>query len=253
MQSRMPEDEAALYTEDYYNGRAEYSYNDERRLEHFERYVWKARLRRIESYVKPPADFLDVGCAFGGLALEAGRRGYRAYGLDISPDAVNGARARGLDARRGRITDDIFAPGSMDVVTMIEVIEHLADPAGSVRALRDILRPGGLAVIQTANFSGRQARSEGQDYHYYLPGHLHYFSKDNLTALLRREGFSRVDFYPGVEFGLLPKLQKSRGNFRNAKDYLKWLRIAWYHWKSKAAFGSFALTSAMVLYAVRDR
>lgn len=252
MQSKMPADESALYTEDYYSGRADYSYRDERALEQYERIVWQARLRKIKSYVPPPADFLDVGCAYGGLALEAGRQGFRAHGLDVSPDAVAGARARGLDARQGRITDG-YPQASMDVVTMIEVIEHLSDPVRSVQALRDIIRPGGLLVIQTANYAGQQAKTQGADYHYYLPGHLHYFSRKNLTGLLHRNGFSRVDFFPGVEFGLLPKLRKSRGSFQTAGDYAKWLRIGWYHLKSKAAFGDFALTSAMVLYAVRDR
>lgn len=249
----MPADDSAFYNEDYYAGRSEYSYRDERSLEDFERIVWRARLKKIKSYVKPPADFLDVGCAYGGLALEAGREGFRAYGVDVSKDAVKGARERGLDAYHGRITDQIFGARSMDVVTMIEVIEHLADPVASIEALRDIIRPGGLLVIQTANYAGQQAKSEGADYHYYLPGHLHYFSRKNLTALLHRSGFSRVDFFAGVEFGLLPKLRKSRGSFQTAADYARWLRIAWYHLKSKAALGDFALTSAMVLYAVRDR
>lgn len=251
MQSQMPVDDAALYGTDYYSGKADYSYRDERKQEHFERFVWKARLRKIKSYVPGGGDFLDVGCAYGGLALVAASEGFRAHGLDVSGEAVRGARERGLDAHQGRITDRIFKPASMDVVTMIEVIEHLANPVEAMRALGDIIRPGGLLVIQTANFAGRQAITEGAQYHYYLPGHLHYFSRQNLESLLRANGFSRIDFYPGVEFGLLPKLQKSRGSFQSAADYARWLRIAWYHIKSKAPV-SVPLTSAMVLYALRD-
>lgn len=252
MQSKMPADDSAFYTEDYYSGRADYAYHDERRQEEFERIVYQARLRKVADYVPAPADFLDVGCAYGGLALEAARAGYRAHGLDISQQAVKIAHSRGVDANQGRLTDNIFGAGSMDAVTMIEVIEHLANPAESVQALAEIIRPGGVLVIQTANYSGLQAKTQGADYHYYLPGHLHYFSRSNLTALLKRSGFSKVDFFGGVEFGLIPKLRKSRGSFQSIGDYARWLRISWYHLKSKAAFGNFALTSAMVLYAVKD-
>lgn len=252
MQARLPDRLEELYTEGYYSGNAGYTYKDERKQERFERYVWKARLNRIKEFVPTPADFLDIGCAYGGLALEAASMGYSAQGLDISEHAVQEARKRGLKAKQGRITDDLFASRSIDVATMIEVIEHLEKPRESLAALSRVIRPGGLLVIQTANFDGQQARQGGSDYHYYLPGHLFYFSKSNLTRLLKEHGFSRVLFYPGVEFGLLPKLLKSRGSFQSPGDYAKWLRISWYHAMSKVALGRFAMTSAMVLYAFRD-
>ncbi|MBL8020647.1 MAG: class I SAM-dependent methyltransferase [Leptospirales bacterium] len=252
MQASLPPRLEDLYTEGYYSGNAGYTYKDERKQERFERYVWKARLERIREFVPAPADFLDIGCAYGGLALEAASMGYSAQGLDISEHAVQEARKRGLKAKQGRLTDELFGPRSIDIATMIEVIEHLEQPRESVAALSRMIRPGGLLVIQTANFNGQQARQGGSDYHYYLPGHLFYFSKSNLTRLLKENGFSRVLFYPGVEFGLLPKLLKSRGSFQRPGDYAKWLRISWYHAMSKLALGNFAMTSAMVLYAFRD-
>lgn len=242
-----------MYDEDYYNGRSEYSYKDERKNEKYEAYVWRARLKRIAEFVPAPADFLDVGCAYGGLALEARAAGYSAKGLDISKHAVAEARKRGLDAKQGRITDHLFPSGSFDVVTMIEVIEHLEDPVSAIESLSRIIRPNGLLVVQTANFAGQQAVKEKDSYHYYLPGHLFYFSRSNLTELLHRHGFSRVVFFPGVEFGLLPKILKSRGSFQKPSDYLKWIRMSSYHAMSKIALGDFAMTSAMVLYAIKDK
>ncbi|HNJ05734.1 MAG TPA: methyltransferase domain-containing protein [Leptospiraceae bacterium] len=93
-----------MYDEDYYSGKSEYSYKDERKNEKYEAYVWRARLKRIAEFVPAPADFLDVGCAYGGLALEARASGYSAKGLDISKHAVAEARKRGLDAKQGRIS-----------------------------------------------------------------------------------------------------------------------------------------------------
>ena len=62
-------------------------------------------------------------------------------------------------------------------------------------------------------------------------------------------GFDSIIVFQPVEFGLLPKLKKSRGSFLSPWDYRAWARIAAYHWLSKIHFGDFALTSSMVIYA----
>ncbi|MEQ9363229.1 MAG: class I SAM-dependent methyltransferase [Leptospirales bacterium] len=252
MQATIPEDASELYDEDYYTGRAEYSYRDEREQRRFDRYVLDARLRTIARYAAPPADFVDVGAAFGAFVEAAQAAGYRARGLDVSEYAAADARSRGLDVRVGELIPGAFEPASVDVLTMIEVFEHLTQPRAAMRALRESMRPGGLVVVQTANFRGAQARRAGGDYHYYLPGHFYYYSSDNLRRLFAEFGFSRVKIFRPVDFALLAKLKKSRGGFTRARDYLGWLRIAWYHWKGMLHFGEYALTSSMVLYAWRD-
>ena len=247
------EDENIYYGEDYYSGRAEYSYIDERKFIPYHRHVWKARLKNIARYVAPPSDFLDIGCAFGGFALEAKQMGYRAKGLDISDYAVQYAVKSGLDAKAGKLEDIPFPENSFDIVTMIEVIEHVSDPKKAFHILSDMIRPGGLLILQTANFEGLQAKHKKSDYHYYLPGHLHYYSKSNLEKILKRFGFSRTIFYGGVDFGLMPKLLKSGGGFYKPSDYLKWIQMAVYHYKSKIRWNHFAMTSSMVMYAFRDK
>jgi len=178
-----------FYTEEYYTGKAEYAYVDERSQRRFFEAVWDARLKTIKKHVPPPADFLDVGCAFGGFALCAGKHGYRPRGLDISPYAVKEANQGGLDARVGELCDLYTSKERYDVVTLIEVIEHIADPIRAFETLSRIVRPGGLLVLQTANFDGLQAKRAGSKYHYYLPGHLYYYSKSNLRTILKRYGF----------------------------------------------------------------
>ena len=245
-------DDSKYYNEDYYAGKSEYSYIDERKQNSFHAHVWKARLKNISKFIPPPADFLDAGCSFGGFALQAKEMGYRANGLDVSEYAAEHAQKNGLKTIQGKIKSGIFPDDSFDIVTMIEVMEHVSNPDETLSALSKMIRPGGLLVIQTANFAGMQAKREKEKYHYYLPGHLYYYSRKNLTELLKKHKFSRVKFYPGVDFSLIAKLLKSRGNFHSLLDYLKWFSISWYHLKSKIAFGNFALTSSMVLYAFRD-
>lgn len=252
MQAHIPEDPSELYDESYYTCQADYSYRDERAKRRYDRYVLEARLRNIARSIAPPADFVDVGAAFGNLVEAAGAAGYRARGLDVSEYAAGDARNRGLDIQVGELKPGVLAPESVDVLTMIEVFEHLTDPRSAMQALREIIRPGGLVIIQTANFRGAQARNAGRDYHYYLPGHFYYYSSDNLRKLLAEFSFSRTKIFRPVDFGLLAKLKKSRGDFTKFSDYLHWFRIAWYHWKGMIHFGEYALTSSMVVYAWRD-
>jgi len=239
-----------FYNESYYRGNAEYSYFDEREAEHFARYVWNARLRVIRRYV-PEGNFLDVGCSFGGF-LRAAPRYYTPLGIE--PSAYAGTHARNEMGSRihvGTLADHPFLRESISVITMIEVLEHMADPASAVRECAALLRRGGVLVIQTANMEGLQAKHYGGDYGYFLPGHLSYFGKRNLTGLLLREGFSEVVVYRPVEFGLLPKPLKSRGSFRSLLDYRHWIRISLYHMITRFAFGDFSPTSSMVVYAIK--
>ena len=240
----------ALYSEDYYRGTAEYSYYDEREAERYARYVWDARLRVMGRYARG-GNFLDVGAAFGGFMNAASTR-YSVYGIEPSEYSGGEAKKRyGERVHIGTLEDHPFESGSFSAITMIEVIEHLADPARALSECFRLLCDGGVLVVQTANMAGRQARSRGERYEYFMPGHLSYFTRKNLTGLLHKSGFSRVDAYLPVEFGLLPKLLKSRHTFKSIADYRSWIRIAWYHLKSSVHFGDFALTSSMVLYAVK--
>ncbi|HPI23001.1 MAG TPA: class I SAM-dependent methyltransferase [Spirochaetota bacterium] len=241
---------ASFYDKGYYTASAEYAYCDERAAERHARHVWNARLKTIRRHVSDGA-LLDVGCAFGGF-LKAAQSRFRPYGIEISPYAAGECRRWLGDAlHQGTLADHPFPSGYFSVITMIEVIEHLADPVFAIEECHRLLRPGGLLVLQTANFDARQARRIRERYAYFLPGHVSYFTKRNLSDALRRAGFSRIVAYQPVDFGLLPKLLKSRGGFRSIADYRAWFRIAWYHLQSTVRWNDFALTSSMVLYAIK--
>jgi hypothetical protein len=98
-----------------------------------------------------------------------------------------------------------------------------------------------------------QARKLKSDYNYFFFFYLSYFSKRNLTELLREAGFNYIKVYHPVEFGLLPKIKKSMASFKKFSDYFYILKIFWYHIKSKIAIGNFCLTSSMVVYAVKSK
>ena len=244
----------SFYDKDYYEGGAEFTYLDERTLEDASRIVWRARTKALTKRDKSGAEvpcFLDVGCSFGGLMKVAEENSYRAFGVEVSEYSGGFAKERfGVDRVFVGSVEDIELPdNTFSAVTMIEVIEHIADPAKALRNICRSLKPGGVVLIQTADMHGIQAKMAGGNYHYYLPGHLSYFDRTNLRKLLLASGFSRTKYIGGVEFGLLPKLLKSRASFSKFSDYIKWVRISFYHWLSKITVGPLHLTSSMVYLA----
>lgn len=102
---------------------------------------------------------LDVGCGAGLVCEPLARLGAEAMGLDAAPDSIAAARDhaanQGLDIhyRQGRLEDLAEAP--FDLVTCLEVIEHVADPDAFVGDLARLLKPGGLMILSTPNRTAR--------------------------------------------------------------------------------------------------
>jgi 2-polyprenyl-6-hydroxyphenyl methylase / 3-demethylubiquinone-9 3-methyltransferase len=97
---------------------------------------------------------LDVGCG-GGLMTEAlARMGGKVTGVDAAPENISVAQAhadaQGLDVHYV-CADVATMDGQFDLVTSMEVVEHVEDPAAFIQALADRLAPGGLMVLSTPN------------------------------------------------------------------------------------------------------
>jgi SAM-dependent methyltransferase len=241
-----------FYNKDYYTGHADYSYFDERKSKKFSDFVYNKRIDFINKYIEK-GNFLDIGSSFGGL-LESAERYYTPHGIDISDYAVEYISSRkGYPVHKGGLDNHPFEKDYFSVITMIELIEHLEDPVFAIKEVYNLLEDNGLFVIQTANMNSLQAKKYKSEYHYFLPGHLSYFTKENLKNILLEIGFTRVKIYQPVEFGLLPKLKKSRGDFKKFIDYKSWIRIILYHFLGKIHWGNFSATASMVIYAFKDK
>lgn len=239
----------SFYMEDYYSGSSDFSYIDEREKETFARYVWNARLHTIRKFVQN-GNFLDIGASFGGF-LTCAENYFTPHGIELSSYSGSFAQDRfGDNIHIGTLENAPFPDNYFSAITMIELIEHLKDPLYSLKKCRKLLKKDGILVIQTADLDGWQAITAGKNYHYYLPGHISYFTEKSLTLALRAVGFSRIHIFRPVDFGLLPKLKKSRGDFHSFRDYARWISIASYHLKGKFRKKGHPLTSSMVVYAI---
>ncbi len=133
---------------------------------------------------------LEVGCACGFLLEAARRRGFQPVGVELSQWAVDYARREfGVEAHCGTLAQHNFANESFDVAVMADVIEHLPDPAGELRRIHALLRPGGLLLILTPDISSLAARLAGRHWWALLDDHCCYFSADTIGVLLRQCGY----------------------------------------------------------------
>lgn len=107
----------------------------------------------------PGRRVLDVGCGGGLLAEAMARRGGRVTGIDLSRDSLEIARLHLLESG---LTDVVYrevsaeqlareSPGEFAVVTCMELLEHVPDPAGLVAACARLVAPGGHIVFSTLN------------------------------------------------------------------------------------------------------
>jgi 2-polyprenyl-6-hydroxyphenyl methylase/3-demethylubiquinone-9 3-methyltransferase len=106
---------------------------------------------------------LDVGCGGGILADSMARKGADVVGIDLSSKALKVAQLHALEAQTPNIAyrevsaEDlaIETPSQFDVVTCMEMLEHVPDPASVVKACSTLVKPGGWVFFSTLNRSAK--------------------------------------------------------------------------------------------------
>uniref|UniRef100_UPI0035B4C0C6 bifunctional 2-polyprenyl-6-hydroxyphenol methylase/3-demethylubiquinol 3-O-methyltransferase UbiG n=1 Tax=Sphingomonas sp. TaxID=28214 RepID=UPI0035B4C0C6 len=146
---------------------------------------------------------LDVGCGAGLLAEPLARLGAAVTGLDAAPENIAVAEIHAaqsglaIDYRAGSVEN--LRDQRFDLVTCLEVIEHVADPARFVRGLADALADGGLLILSTPNRTAvsRLAMITLAEGFGAIPRGTHDWNKfltpDELTALFEDAGLKVRD------------------------------------------------------------
>ena len=86
------------------------------------------------------------------------------------------------------------APGSVDALVMLDVLEHLADPAEALRRMRPMMAEQGVLALATVNVEGLHGRLRGGDWPWFIRSHLHDSRPATLTKMLSDAGFEAVEW-----------------------------------------------------------
>ena len=175
--------DSEAYAEEYHQG---YEKHREQKIR-----TAMVRLNRVAAHVASPRPkLLDIGCSVGCTVEAANARGWDAHGVDVSQDAVDYCRSRGLNCQVVGPLELPFADQAFDVVVSWHVIEHVADVKQTLREWRRVLKPGGVLFMETPDATCGKVRRLKEKYRkFWAPEHTYTFTPDNMARLLTSTGF----------------------------------------------------------------
>lgn len=169
---------------------------------------------------------VDVGCGGGILAESMARRGAKVLGVDLADKPLKVAQLHAMEAGVANLDYRSIAaealaveqPAQFDVVTCMEMLEHVPDPSSVIRACADMVKPGGWVFFSTLNRNPKSFLFAivGAEYLLkLLPKGTHEFARFIRPAELARwTREARLDTvqYKGLEYNPLTRLYKLSGD-----------------------------------------
>jgi SAM-dependent methyltransferase len=219
------EDFASLYDAAYYRGDGADSFvnylEEMGNPRTIRLYEWRGITRAVRSLCgTTTVRWLDFGCGLGGLVRYARAHGFpNVYGYDQGWGA-DWARDHGI-----ALLDDEqlrAQAGTFDVVTAIEVVEHIPGPLGTMEQIASLLKPGGVFFLTTGN--AEPHRDSFTSWKYVHPDiHVAYFEPRTLSEAYRRVGLEpwSAGFLPGHDDIVRYKVLRTlHGRSRNPVERL---------------------------------
>lgn len=187
-----------LYSLDFEREGKEFMYPERRR-------VLQDILKRVVS-IKPKCRILDVGCGDGHFLALCSKQGLECFGVEDSKQLASHASAKsGAIIIQGHYAKQMFEESSFDVITLVQVLEHLTTPISVLEAARFHLRDEGLLVIEVPSIRSPHFlafRSTGIKWFVKPPdgviySHFGYYSPRSIQTLTQRCGFRKFSMVTG--------------------------------------------------------
>ncbi|MHB1955796.1 MAG: class I SAM-dependent methyltransferase, partial [Sulfobacillus sp.] len=138
----------------------------------------------------PDGRVLDIGCGNGAFLAVLRKHGWVPFGVDASPAAARAAAVVNIPVHVGELETVPFEESSFDFVHLQHSIEHAWDPLSTLNSAFSLLRPGGIAYIETPNVECFTFRHCGSNWFpLESPRHLWLFSPTTLRRALGKSGF----------------------------------------------------------------
>jgi 2-polyprenyl-3-methyl-5-hydroxy-6-metoxy-1,4-benzoquinol methylase len=157
----------------------------------------KAKIKkifRLNAQVLPvtrAGSLLEIGCASGAFMHQMAGLGWRVEGVEFSEKAARNAANLGLKVQAGSLEEAQLAHNAFDLVVGWMVLEHLHDPVGSLRKLRQCAKQDSWLVLSVPNAGSLEFRMFlDKWYALHLPNHLFHFTPSSIRKLLLKSGWS---------------------------------------------------------------
>jgi 2-polyprenyl-3-methyl-5-hydroxy-6-metoxy-1,4-benzoquinol methylase len=148
-----------------------------------------ARAQRLAPLLHRGGRVLDVGASSGEFTYVMQRAGFDARGIEPNLGyAAFARRTYGVRVESGALEDAAVAPGSLDLVTLNHVLEHLADPWRALERIGEWLAPGGILFIEVPNLAGLRKQAVNT----FHAAHIWNFTPETLGRLAWQQGFAHV-------------------------------------------------------------
>lgn len=162
-------------------------------------------LKALLKYRLPGAKVLELGCSHGSFVALMRQAGYDASGVEMSPWVVEfGKKTFDSPIFLGPVENLDIPAGSLDVIALMDVLEHLPAPDSTMAHCLKLLKPDGLLLIQTPQYKqGMDYAQEVKDHGPFLQQlksdeHLYLFTESSASRLFRQLGAEHIQFEPAI-------------------------------------------------------
>jgi 2-polyprenyl-3-methyl-5-hydroxy-6-metoxy-1,4-benzoquinol methylase len=165
---------------------------------------------------------LDVGCGTAALVINLAKEGYAATGIDVSPEMVRNAkeslRMAGLSPELVRLFDVNDVEERYSAILSLDVLEHLEDDLGMVRAMSNALLPEGRLIVTVPAcpwlFGPKDIKL----------GHLRRYTRERLRSVLDASGLKTVKLRYWNAVGLIPTIVASKIRGQEVSEEFRYKR-----------------------------
>lgn len=169
-----------MFDEDYFRG-------EKGRLRQSHEIV-KSALKVID--IKSINSWADLGCGVGSLIKVTSDLHIHSVGVELSDELAKFAKSQNRNVLSGDIT--MLKSSTFDVISLIDVIEHVPNPLELLLQISEKVVPGGYVVISTPDEKSLAAKMLGKYWWHIRPAHVGYFNKSTIKLALLKSDFEPV-------------------------------------------------------------
>lgn len=181
-----------LYPESIVPKKINFSYYDDNRYH----ILWS----EVEQFFKDAQSRLsiDIGTRFGALPVFLSKKGFKSVGIEMNKACVNAAKEYGLkDIYCAKIDNlnsilDVYDRKDVDLITMIDVIEHLTNPNEDFKLISSIQKRGQILLLTTMFDDSIGGLLFGKEWYYIHAQHTLYFSRKTIKDFLNKHNYELV-------------------------------------------------------------